>query len=46
VEPLRIEEAPYFLASAAIIWHIDVDIYTFRTEEVRVFDKERIGNEL
>jgi hypothetical protein len=43
VEPLRIEEAPYFLASAAIIWHIDVDIYTFRAEEARAFTAAQSG---
>ena len=39
---MHIEEAPYFLAWAAIIWHIDVDIRTFRAEEA-AFAVAQIG---
>lgn len=43
ISSLCASKKPYFLASAAIIWHIDVDICIFRAEDTEAFKVAQSG---
>jgi len=46
ISSLCASKKPYFLASAAIIWHIDAGLCKFRTEEAKAFAVVQSGFEV